>query len=250
MNTIHSNTKTFIEFVNGLGPIDITHEDEAIAFCLNCPDEGIWAPAFGLLQKKYKDIVLSYIEVHHPNISAIGKDMILDRTFDRILKYRVKHKIKTKDGGLGVFVCLICKWEAEQMSRKENRRHNLLKNNFQDLWCVQRDAADEFRGDIITDQDVEDLLSAIRQDLNPELYPGTAPILRAISTIFLNSNGLQVKEMPANPSVEGIKNYLENHNILMTEDDIIHFRQILRRRAKTILEEHGWELNIVSKYAQ
>jgi hypothetical protein len=186
------DTENFIEFAKKLGANNIKEEDEAIAFCLNQTEELVWAPAFVRLQEKYKDIVRSYIEQRHPEMSAIGKDMTFDMTFDRIRDYRTFAPIKTKDGGLGGLVCLICEWEAQRVSRKENRRHDLLVKNFGDLWCVQRDQADAFRGDAISERDVWELLNAIQTSLNPMMYPATALVMNAISANYLNTNGHQI----------------------------------------------------------
>jgi hypothetical protein len=244
---------TIIALSKTLGAQDINQLDEAIAYCLNRPEEHARVAAFARLQKKYHDIVQEYLGHRYPGLSAAGKDLAADATFDKIWIYAHSGKrVNTSQGSLATFVNLVCEWSAWQVHRTERRRRNLLLGNFQDLWCVQRDEADAYRGDTVTDQEVDDLMAAIRRSLVPDLYPHTTLVMEALSAIFVSSNGLQLEGLPRNPSVAAIKGYIDSHHapLSLGEDEIRHCLSILRYRAKAVLQEYGWEIeHPSSKYA-
>jgi len=245
-----SETAQFIEFTKQLGAQGVTTEDDCIAYCLHRPEEEIWMLGFARLYDKYYAIVRRYVDGRCGELSVTARDMIADFTFDRIKDYRADRRIRTSNGSLGGFVALVCQWAVKRVFRKETRRHHLLAANFQDLWCVQRDQADAFRGDTVSGQDVADLLAAIQMSLNSVMYPNTAHVFRALSAIFINTNGLQVEGRPRNPGVASIKDYLDRHGHPMGEEEIVRCLNVLRARASSVLEEYGWLMCSVQTYAQ
>jgi hypothetical protein len=102
----------------------------------------------------------------------------------------------------------------------------------------------------VSEQEVDDLMAAIRRSLAPSQYPHTAVVMEALAAIFVGSNGLQVDGCPQNPSVAAIKRYLDDKGMMsLSEDEIRNCLRVLRRRAKTVLEECGWEIeHPFSKY--
>lgn len=245
-----TKAEELIQIARQLGGATVTGEDEAVAFCLNRPDKGIRAEAFALLHEKYYDITLKYLKQRSPESSATSAEMIADRTFDRIWVYSARQEVRATNGSLGAFVNLVCEWELKRAYVREKRRRGLLTENFQKLWFVQRDEADSYRDDSLSDQDMEGLMSAIRRSFDAVLHPRTIFMLQAISAIFINTNGLQVRGMPASPSISAVKRYLENNGKPMTEEEIKRRLQVLRAKAKSVLEENGWDLERrLSKYA-
>jgi len=248
----HCNGDDLVQIAQNLSAQNINTEDDAIAFCLNHHEENLRAKAFVRLQDKYCDILRAYIEFRFPEICATAKDMLTDMTFDRIWKASSTRKVcfRTKNGSLGTFVNLMCEWAGARVLKKERRRYDLLVNNYKDAWFVQRDEADAYRGDEITDSDVTELMNALQQSFDIGEYPNMSLILRALSSNFLDSNGLQVEGCPCNPSVAGIQNYLEHHGVHMTNYEIGRQLKILRTKAENVLEKQGWELTLFSKHAR
>jgi hypothetical protein len=237
-----------------LGAQNIELLDEAIAYCLNHPNEEARVIGFARLQRKYHDIAEGYLGHRYPGLSATGKDLAADATFDKIWVYAHSGRtIRTNQGSLAAFVNLMCEWAAWQVHRTERRRRALLLGNFQESWCVQRDEADAYRGETVTDQEIDLLMGAIRQAVVPDQYPHTALVMEALSAIFVGSNGLQLNGRPRNPSVAAIKRYIDtNHgSSSLSEDEINAYLRVLRHRAKAVLQDYGWEIgHPASKYAQ
>jgi hypothetical protein len=232
------------------GFTDTNHEDEAIAFCLNHSELVVRAEGFACLREKYTEIVCEYVAGRFKKLSASARDMIVDKTFDRIWQFTDCRKVKTTEGSLGGLVTLICEWGAREIWRTEDRRARLLRANFQKLWCIQREEAEEYRGNEITERDLEELVAAIQRSVNPYLFPGTAEVLRALSFLYLRRNGMQVQGLAPSPSLSGIVRYLEANGTPMSEQEVQHCLKILRSKTKAVLEENGWEIDLpVSKCA-
>jgi hypothetical protein len=235
-----------VEIAHRLGATDVCHEDDAIAHCINNRQrlhDSIFETAVGRLVEKYRAVMVGYIEHRFPELSGAGKDEALNRTFDRIWEYIGSGRtLRTVDGSLGNFVALTCQWSARRVLRDEKRRHELLKKQLGGDWYTHRDESEFYKGDAVTEQDLEEVLSALKRAFDPALYPTAAPVLEAVSAIILGTNDLQLRGRAYTANVAAIQNYLDRREMHLSEEEVRRSLEVLRSRAKEILEENGWEV--------